>query len=158
MRKSLLGLLGAAFLAALPLGSALAQVSPNQVTETGTTPRSGVICQTAANPAVNTQNTLTFNVPAGVSLYLTKVRLDVVADGTGGTALSIGRFTTTNLNGIEWDTSFAGTASTATNAANESNPNGLVKSAVGPLNVTIVSPAAGTHNAYPMHACGFFAQ
>jgi hypothetical protein len=81
----------------------------------------------------------------------------VVADGTGGTPLNIGRFTTTNLQSLEWDFSFAGTASTQQTPIVITSSNGFVKSAQGPLNVTIVSPAGGTHNAYPMGACGFFA-
>ena len=41
---------------------ASAQQSPNVVTETATTPRSGVQCQ-SVTATIATQNTLTFNVP-----------------------------------------------------------------------------------------------
>jgi hypothetical protein len=148
------------FSAALLLGSIAAAFGQqgSSVTQTATQLNAGVTCQTAANPAVNTQNTLTFSVPAGQYLYLTYLYLNIVADGTGGTPVSIGRFTTTNLASVEWDMSFAGTASTQSGAINAANASGLVKSAVGPVNVTIVSPAAGAHNAYAMTACGFYAQ
>jgi hypothetical protein len=116
----------------------------------------GLVCQVAASPAVNTQNTLTFNVPAGQSLYLTSVYLAAAQDATGG-AVSNVRFTTTNLQSLEWDFSQASAASTYAVVANYTNPAGIVKSAVGPLNVTIVSPSAATHTAFPMNACGYFA-
>lgn len=138
-------------------GLATAATAQTAVQQSATQLNSGTSCQVAANPAVNTQNTLTFAVPASQSLYLTSVGVNVVADGTGGTALSIGRFTSTNLQSFEIDLSFAGTVNTQTGYTVLANPAGLVKSAVGPLNVTIVSPATGTHNAYPMFACGYYA-
>lgn len=140
----------------LPLlaGLACGQVSVQQSASHLDT---GVTCQVIGTPAVNTQNTLTFVVPSGQALYLTSIKLAVEADGTGGTALSLGRFTTTNLQSLEWDVSFVGTANTYQDVIAMSNPAGIVKSAIGPLSVTIVSPAGGAHNAYPMMACGYFA-
>ena len=131
--------------------------SGSVVQETATSPRAATVCQEAGSPQVNTQNTLTFAVPAGQYLYLQSVYFNVIADGTGGTTLAIGRFTTTNMQSMEWATSFAGTANTAASAISQGWPLG-VKSALGPLNVTFVSPAGGTHNAYPMTACGYYAQ
>jgi hypothetical protein len=149
-----LGIFGS-FLCVMFATAAIAQTSTQQ---TATHLDSGIVCATAANPQVATQNTLTFTVPAGQRLYLTNVYIQVVADGTGGTALAIGRFTTTNLQAIEWDVSFAGTASTASNPIVISGPAGFLTSAVGPVSATIVSPTGGTHNAYAMTACGYYAQ
>ena len=111
-----------------------------------------VSCQEAANPQVNTQNTLTITGGA-TGFYLTAAGVNVVADGTGGTALSIGRFTTTNLQGLELDVSFAGTVSTQSGYQNLATGAGI-KIAAG-VSATIVSPAGGAHNAYAMYACGY---
>lgn len=141
-------------LAVALFGSAFAQVATQQ---SATQLIAGLVCQAAGTPAVNTQNTLTFVVPSGQSLYLTSIKMAVEADGTGGTAIALGRFTSTNLQSLEWDVSFVGTANTFQDVISMANPAGIVKSAVGPLSVTIVSPAAGTHNAYAMQACGYYA-
>lgn len=115
----------------------------------------GVQCQTIGTPAVNTANTLTFTVPAGQSLYLTRILLTGGGDSTGG-AVNNGRITTTNLQSLEWDFTFPTGTSSFLQIASENNPNGFVKSSVGPISVTIVSPQS-THVAYGMSACGFFA-
>ena len=128
----------------------LTQQSPTQL-------NAGSVCQAVGTPAVNTQNTLTFTVPAGQYLYLTSVYLSVEADSTGTTAVALQRFTTTNLQSLEWDFSFAGVVNTNFVVANYANPAGIAKSAIGPVSVTIVSPAAAAHDAFPMNACGYFA-
>ena len=157
MRKFLLS--GVSALALVT--GAQAQVSPNVVTETATTPRSGVVCQ-SVQATVATQNTLTFAVPAGQSLYLTHLYLAAAQDATGGAATNL-NFTSTNLgsttaaSSLAWQLSAASGANTMTVVAQTDNPNGFVKSAVGPLNVTIISPASQTHIAFPMNACGFLA-
>jgi hypothetical protein len=142
---------------ALLFGLAGAAQAQTAVQQSASQLNAGIVCAVAANPAVNTQNTLTFTVPAGQSLYLTSVGVNVVADGTGGTTLAIGRFTSTNLQSFEIDVSFAGTVNTQLGYTTLANPAGLIKSAVGPVSATIVSPAGGAHNAYPMFACGYFA-
>ena len=156
MRKFLLS--GVSALALVT--GAQAQVSPNQVTETATTPRTGVVCQ-SVQATIATQNTLTFNIPAGQSFYLTHYYLAAAQDATGG-ALTNLNFTSTNLGGatttsLAWQVSAASAAGAYAIVAQADNPNGIVKSAVGPGTATIVSPASQTHVAFPMNACGFFA-
>jgi len=160
MRKITIALgLSLALLLQLNIHAANAQAvaSGSAVQQSGSQNIAGSVCQVAVNPAVNTQNTLTFAVPSGQYLYLTHLYLSITADGTGGTTLNEGRFTTTNLQSLEWDISFAGTAFTSATPIIHDNSGAFVKSALGPLNVTIVSPAGGAHNAYPMSACGYFA-
>lgn len=139
----------------LMLAPAIAALGQTAVQQSATQLNAGISCQVAANPAVATANTLTFAVPASQSFYLTSLLVTGAADATGG-AVAIGRITTTNLQSVEWDFSTAGTASTTTAVISLANSAGLIKSAVGPLNATIVSPSS-THIAYGMTACGYFA-
>lgn len=152
MRKFLLSSVSALAI----VTSAYAQQSPNVVTETATTPRSGVICQ-SVNATINVQNTLTFNVPQGQALYLTHLWLAAAQDATSGAVTNL-NFTTTNLQSLSWGLSSPATANSFAVVASHDNPNGFVKSAVGPVSVTIVSPTQQAHAAFPMNACGFFAQ
>jgi hypothetical protein len=150
-----------ALAAVLGLGalSAAFGQSASIVQQSGTQLNAGTVCAVAANPQVATQNTLTFAVPSGLSFYLTSIYLAASQDATGA-ASSNTRFTTTNLQSMEWDMSMASAASTNLVVVNYGNPAGIVKSAQGPLNVTIVSPAAtggGAHTAFAMNACGYFA-
>lgn len=148
MRKFLLSLFALGLLA-LP---AQAQVATQQ---SGTQLTAGAVCQTIASPAVNTANTLTFTVPAGQYLYLTSVNVTGSGDSTGG-AINNGRITTTNLQSVEWDFTFPSGTSAFLQIVSMTNPNGLIKSAQGPVSATIVSPQS-THTAYGMTACGYFA-
>lgn len=152
MRKILLASVSALALVTAAYG----QVSPNVVTETATTPRSGVQCQ-SVTATINTQNTLTFTVPSGLRLYLTHLYLASAQDATAGAVTNL-NFTTTNLQSLAWQVTQAATANLYTLVAQHDNANGFAVSAVGPLNVTIVSPTAQGHAAFPMNACGFFAQ
>ena len=161
MRKSLLGLLGAAFLAALPLGSALAQVSPNQTTQTGT--RLDACTQTAVGTnfnTVNTQSTATIVVPAGLYAYICKIELEAMQDATGNAMTNLS-FTSTGLgsgaaNSPQWAVSQPLTVNGAySRDIVYATP---LKSATSGTNVTVVSPAAQTHVGFGIKIVYYLAQ
>lgn len=141
-------------LLALALGLGIAQAQQAGVIAIQQTPSRLDACNALAlaggTPTVNTQVTATLNVPAGQYAYICSISGTVCANATGGTALTNGNFTSTNLpSNPTWQISFAGTLNTCANTAIAETFNGPpLKSSNAGTNVTIVSPAAGAQNAY----------
>ena len=113
--------------------------------------------QAIASPAVNTQSTLTIPAVAGESIFVDYIALGACEDATGG-ALSNQNFTSTNLDGFVWQSSEpSSTASSCVVPQRFEFPFGGLKAAAAGAAVTIVSPAAATHTAFPMLAAYHYA-
>lgn len=108
-----------------------------------------------ANGAVNATATVTITPPNGQSVYLCGLDISISADATGGTTATNLSFTSTNIGGWQWKFSWAGTVST--NLIQIFNFVRPIKSTTPGTAVTIVSPAAGLHNAYNINAYYYFA-
>jgi hypothetical protein len=105
------------------------------------------VCSFAASPvAVNQQETVTCTPAAGQFVYITGLSFDVCTDGTGTAANQV-TWTSTNLTGAPvWSFSIAATASICQHFSEPlSTP---LKSTAAGTAVTLVSPAAATHNSY----------
>lgn len=105
--------------------------------------------QSIAAPAVNTQNTLTIPAVTGLFARVDEIVIGACQDATGN-ALSNVNFTTTNLGSLAWQVGSAAGASTCIQPVVLTMPQGGLKAAAASVAVTIVSPAASLHAAYPM--------
>lgn len=144
----------------------LASLIPASAQQAGTTPVQNTgsrldACTSVAyaTAAVNNQVTATIPAQAGMYAYICSISADVCANGTGGTVITNGNFTSTNLPSTPtWQVSFAGTANTCANPGVRETFNGPpLKSNVPGTAVTVVSPAAGAQNSYTIRMTYYYA-
>jgi|SRR6516225_7093172 hypothetical protein len=106
--------------------------------------------------AINTAETATITVPAGLYAYITAIAIEVCTNATG-TVASVATFTSTNLNGNPtWLYSITATAQICYRTF-ESFTAAPLKSAASGTNVTIASPAGQTNNGFGIRAYYFLA-
>lgn len=120
------------------------------------TPLYQVTCQNN-NAAVNNAVTLTITVPNGLYAYFVEWDMQTVENGTA-TAQTNVKFTTTNLNGVQYQYSTPATANATVNFGPFTFALFPVKSQQPGVNVTFVSPALAAQAAYNINACYYFAQ
>lgn len=114
----------------------------------------GVAYATAAQGA---QATATIPAQAGLNIYVSGISADTCANGTGGTAISNGNYTTTNLQSTpSLPLSFAGTANTCATPIREVYATPLKSLVVG-TPVTVVSPAGSAQNIFAIRAFYYYA-
>ena len=144
----------AAFAALLAVPAA-AQIS---VQNSPTKPDAGSqVCSfSPSTVAVNQQEPVTCTPPAGQYVYITGLSFDVCTDGTGTAANQV-TWTSTNITGAPvWSFSVAATASICQHFSEPlTTPR---KSTAAGTAVTLVSPAAATHNSYHARVYAYFAQ
>jgi hypothetical protein len=150
MRRLLLSFVALLALSGAAMAQAMVQESP-----TKTDAATGV-CTFAASPvAVNQQETVTCTPPAGQFVYITGLSFDACTDGTGTAANQV-TWTTTNLTGAPvFSFSIAATASICQHWQ-EPLTTPLKSTAAGTA-VTLVSPAAATHNSYHARVYAYYA-
>jgi hypothetical protein len=110
-----------------------------------------------ATAAVNNQVTATITVPGGLYAYVCGISADVCTNGTA-TVQSNVTFTTTNLPSLPtFQYSTPATANVCINPPVREFPAAPIKSAAPGTNVTVVSPAAATNNAYTIRVYYYLA-
>ena len=114
-------------------------------------------------PGVNQQYTTFINPPAGMRVYITEICFDVTNDGTGA-AVGVQEFTSTGLASSPGTTSAANPSWGFSNIAGAGQwehwcetPATPLTSAQPGVQVTIVTPAASTHEAFQDRVYGYFA-
>lgn len=155
MRKLLLA--GAALLA---LGaSAFGQSAPPPVQQVGQHLDAATAAAVSTNfNTVNTQAVATVTPPAGQYVYITRIELEAVNDGTGTAGVNV-NFTSTGLGSgatasPQWGLSTAATADA--NIYRDVNFGTPFKSAVAGQNVTVTSPSAELHTGFGIKIYYYF--
>ena len=132
-------------------GGTLAQSAPLPVQQTGQLLDAGTAVAVSANyNTVNQQGVATVTPPAGQYVYITRIELEAINDGTG-TAVVIVNFTSTGLGSgatasPQWGLSTAATADA--NIFRDINFSTPLKSAIAGQNVTITSPSTELHTGF----------
>ena len=107
---------------------------------------------------VNTQGVATISPPAGQYVYITRIELEAVQDGTS-TACVLCAFTSTGLGtgataSPQWGFSIAATADAV--LMRDVTFTTPLRSAIAGQNVTITSPAATLHLGFGIKVYGYF--
>jgi hypothetical protein len=107
---------------------------------------------------VNTQAVATITPPVGQYVYITRIELEAIQDGTSTACVNCA-FTSTGLGtgataSPQWGFSLAATADAT--LYRDVNLNAPLRSAIAGQNVTITSPAAALHLAFGIKAYGYF--
>lgn len=112
-----------------------------------------------ATAAVNNTATATITVPGGLYVYICGISIDVCGNATGSLATNV-TFTSTNLPSNptwQYSTTVALMAGACLNPPIREWFAAPLKSSAPGTNVTIVSPAAATNNAYTIRAYYYLA-
>ena len=129
-------------------GGTLAQSAPPPVQQTGQLLDAGTAVAVSANyNTVNQQGVATVTPPAGQYVYITRIELEAINDGTG-TAVVVVNFTSTGLGSGATASPQWGLSTADANIFRDINFSTPLKSAIAGQNVTITSLSTELHTGF----------